>query len=163
MTFLSHARRPARVVVTLGAVASLGLVSCSATEPGPTAAGGTSAAGGSSAGPSANGAGTTVTSAIAPGEPSAKQAREIGATVIDVRTPEEHAEGHVEGDRLIPLASAGFGDEIAKLDRATTYVVYCRSGNRSAQAAAQMRAIGLNVLDGGAMDDMIAAGYARAS
>jgi rhodanese-related sulfurtransferase len=51
-------------------------------------------------------------------------------------------------------------DRIAALDPATTYVVYCRSGNRSATAATQMRAAGLTVLDGGSLQDMAGAGWA---
>lgn len=58
--------------------------------------------------------------------------------VLDVRTPAEYAEGHVSGAVNIDVSSPSFGDEIAALDPDITYVVYCRSGNRSADAAAQM-------------------------
>lgn len=58
--------------------------------------------------------------------------------VLDVRTPVEYAEGHVSGALNIDVSSPSFGDEIAALDPDATYVVYCRSGNRSADAAAQM-------------------------
>jgi rhodanese-related sulfurtransferase len=58
--------------------------------------------------------------------------------VLDVRTPVEYAEGHVAGAVNIDVSSPSFDDEIAALDPDTTYVVYCRSGNRSADAAAQM-------------------------
>jgi rhodanese-related sulfurtransferase len=40
--------------------------------------------------------------------------------------------------------------------------VYCRSGNRSAAAADRMEAVGLTVLDGGALGDMTAAGWPTA-
>lgn len=75
-----------------------------------------------------------------------------GVTVIDVRTPQEFAEGHLDGALLIDLSSAGFADEVAALDPAGEYLVYCRSGNRSAQAVAIMQQLGFERLwdlDGG--------------
>ena len=79
--------------------------------------------------------------------------------MLDVRTPEEFAEGHVEGATLIDFYEPDFAERIAALDRDATYVVYCRSGNRSATAATRMRAEGLDVLDGGALTDMEEAGW----
>jgi rhodanese-related sulfurtransferase len=58
--------------------------------------------------------------------------------VVDVRTPVEYAEGHVAGAVNIDVSDPSFSDEISALDPDATYVVYCRSGNRSADAAAQM-------------------------
>jgi rhodanese-related sulfurtransferase len=72
--------------------------------------------------------------------------------LIDVRTPEEFAEGHIEGATLIDFYEADFADRIAELDRETEYVVYCRSGNRSGQATALMADqgfIAVNDVDGG--------------
>ena len=60
------------------------------------------------------------------------------AVLLDVRTPEEFAAGHVPGALNIDVSSPTFDDEIAALPADDTYVVYCRSGNRSAQAAATM-------------------------
>ena len=54
--------------------------------------------------------------------------------IIDVRTPEEFNDGHIENAILIDFYSEDFKDEIAQLDREKTYFVYCRSGNRSGQA-----------------------------
>jgi rhodanese-related sulfurtransferase len=85
-----------------------------------------------------------------------------GRTPIDVRTPEEHDAGHVADDVLIDIQAADFDDRIAELDPDGEYVVYCRSGNRSAQAAARMEALGLDVVDGGAFTDMTAAGWPAA-
>ena len=84
------------------------------------------------------------------------------AAIIDVRTPAEFAQGHVVGARNIDVESAGFAAEIAALPTSGTYLVYCRSGNRSAQAATKMRAAGLDVIDGGAMTDMVDAGWPKA-
>jgi rhodanese-related sulfurtransferase len=96
------------------------------------------------------------------GRASAEAALEQGAIPIDVRTPEEYDGGHVEDAQLIDIQSSGFDDAIAQLDPDATYVVYCRSGNRSAAAADRMEAVGLTVLDGGALGDMSAAGWPTA-
>lgn len=74
--------------------------------------------------------------------------------IIDVRTPKEFAEGHIEGAVNIDLSSETFGESIAALDMSDSYGVYCRSGNRSAQAVAQMKEAGFtNVRDLGGMTD----------
>lgn len=65
-----------------------------------------------------------------------------GTVVIDVRTPEEFAAGHVQGSLNIPVESADFAQGIGELDPAATYAVYCRSGNRSAVATAEMATLG---------------------
>ena len=85
------------------------------------------------------------------------------AQLIDVRTPAEFASGHVQGATNIDLQGAGFAAAIGQLDRGGRYVVYCRSGNRSAQAAAQLRAAGLDVVDGGGLTAMAQAGWPTAS
>ncbi|MBI4596604.1 MAG: rhodanese-like domain-containing protein [Candidatus Tectomicrobia bacterium] len=51
--------------------------------------------------------------------------------VLDVRTPGEYREGHLEGARLIDFHSPAFRNEINKLDKAKSYLVYCASGSRS--------------------------------
>ena len=110
------------------------------------------ACGGSSAGSSA---------ASAIQKPSAAKA--VGmmgtATVIDVRTPAEYAVGHITGAQNIDVEAADFGSKIAALDKKAPYLVYCRSGNRSGTAATQMAAAGFtNIIDGGAMAALVAAG-----
>lgn len=100
--------------------------------------------------------------APAAGRASAEAALEQDAVVIDVRTPEEYDAGHIEGAQLLDIQSASFAAGVEQLDPEQTYVVYCRSGNRSATATDQMEAAGLTVLDGGAMGDMVAGGWAEA-
>ena len=100
--------------------------------------------------------------ALPAGEASARAAREQGRAVIDVRTPEEFAAGHVAGAVNLNLQDPAFAEQVAALDPGAAYVVYCRSGNRSATAVAQMRAAGLDVLDGGGLQDMAAAGWPSA-
>lgn len=89
---------------------------------------------------------------------------EAAATIVDVRTPEEFAAGHVAGAVNIDVQANDFDDRIAELAKDGAYVVYCRSGNRSAQAVERMRAAGFTDLtDGGGLEDMTAAGYALGS
>ena len=76
------------------------------------------------------------------------------SVIIDVRTPEEFAEGHIEGALNIDVSSDSFGESIAALDMSDSYGVYCRSGNRSAQAVARMEAAGFtDVHDLGGLKD----------
>ena len=65
-------------------------------------------------------------------------------TIVDVRTPEEFAEGHIEGAVNIPVEYADFTDQVSQLDADGTYAVYCRSGNRSQTAVDQMSRVGIN-------------------
>ena len=72
--------------------------------------------------------------------------------VIDVRTPEEFAEGHIEGAEMIDFYADTFAAEIAALDPDETYLLYCRSGNRSGQTATMMEQLGFEQvydMDGG--------------
>ncbi|MDH3294688.1 MAG: rhodanese-like domain-containing protein [Acidimicrobiia bacterium] len=62
--------------------------------------------------------------------------------VIDVRTPEEFAEGHLDGAIQIDFYSEDFTDSLAKLDRDRPYVIYCRSGSRSGQTREIMADLG---------------------
>lgn len=64
------------------------------------------------------------------------------AIVIDVRTPEEYAEGHLEGARLLDLTSGEFAAALPELSPDAEYLVYCRSGNRSGKAVAMMKDAG---------------------
>ena len=83
------------------------------------------------------------------------KAAEPGVITLDVRTPGEFAEGHIEGARLIDFQSGNFENEIAALDKNATYAVYCRSGNRSGQAVKVMQEAGFtNVfnMNGGVID-----------
>lgn len=107
-------------------------------------------------------AGATGTSRLVAGA-EAKAIVESGdVVVVDVRTPEEFAAGHLKDAQLIDIKDATFASKIAALDKTKTYFIYCRSGNRSAQAVIQMNAIGLNTLDAGGFDDLAAAGLATA-
>lgn len=54
--------------------------------------------------------------------------------VLDVRTPEEFAEGHIQGARNIDLHHAQFKERVGALDRNGVYLIHCRSGHRSSKA-----------------------------
>ena len=55
-------------------------------------------------------------------------------TIIDVRTSEEFAEGHIDNALNIDVKSDQFTDEVKKLNPSKKYILYCRSGKRSAKA-----------------------------
>lgn len=92
------------------------------------------------------------TEAAAPrAQPSARARVAAGARLVDVRTPEEFEAGHLEGAVNLPIdALPGRIGELGP--PSTPIVVYCRSGRRSADAAAQLREAGFtDVLDLGPM------------
>lgn len=53
--------------------------------------------------------------------------------ILDVRTEEEYASGHIPGAMLLPLQQ--LQERMNELKKDETYIVVCRSGNRSAQAS----------------------------
>lgn len=61
-----------------------------------------------------------------------------GTTIVDVRTPQEYAQGHLPGAVNVDVSSPGFAARIATLDPSAPYAVYCKSGNRSGVAVAAM-------------------------
>ncbi|GAB3832358.1 rhodanese-like domain-containing protein [Pontibacter rugosus] len=73
-------------------------------------------------------------------------ASEQDIIVLDVRTPYEFQDGHLEGAVNIDYTSPDFEQEIAKLDTAATYLLYCKSGNRSSRATAVMKRNSFNNL-----------------
>ncbi|HBH12310.1 MAG: Sulfurtransferase [Clostridiales bacterium 38_11] len=90
---------------------------------------------------------------------TAQEAKEIIDTkenviVVDVRTAEEYAEGHIPNSMLIPGTQIGdlAPDMLPDLDQ--TILVYCRSGNRSAAAAKVLIEMGYtNIMDFGGIKD----------
>ncbi len=68
------------------------------------------------------------------------------AVILDVRTEVELAEGEIPGHQMINFMSPDFAQKIATLDRDKTYLVYCRSGNRSGRACEMMAGMGFTKL-----------------
>jgi rhodanese-related sulfurtransferase len=62
--------------------------------------------------------------------------------ILDVRTPGEFAEGHIGGAVNLDVQSSAFEKKLRALDRNKSYLVYCRTGNRSRQAILAMEALG---------------------
>ena len=58
--------------------------------------------------------------------------------LLDVRTPEEYAKGHIAGAKNYTLHNAADMTSIGKLDKKAVYIVYCRTKNRSGVVANQM-------------------------
>ena len=72
--------------------------------------------------------------------------------LLDVRTDNEFAQGHLRGAQQIDFYRDDFSDALDKLDREQPVLIYCRSGNRSGKAAKQMKAMGFSAvynLEGG--------------
>jgi phage shock protein E len=67
---------------------------------------------------------------------------EPGITLVDVRTPEEFAAGHIDGAINIDFQAPDFADQVGALDKTAAYAIYCHSGNRSGQAEALMAGMG---------------------
>ena len=61
--------------------------------------------------------------------------------LLDVRTDREFAMGHIRGATQIDFYRDDFQEELAKLDPNVPVYVYCRSGNRSGQAAKLMKSM----------------------
>ena len=58
--------------------------------------------------------------------------------LIDVRTPEEYAEGHIKGAINLNVKDDNFGKKVSELDSTKNYYIYCRSGVRAKSAEAIM-------------------------
>lgn len=72
--------------------------------------------------------------------------------VLDVRTADEFAEGHIAGAVNVDFLSKDFADKAAALDKSVTYVVHCQSGRRSTKSLETLQKLGLKGiihLDGG--------------
>jgi rhodanese-related sulfurtransferase len=64
------------------------------------------------------------------------------AAVIDVRTDAEVATGYLEGALHMDIQGPEFTNQLATLDKAADYYIYCRSGNRAGQAIDYMKSAG---------------------
>lgn len=91
--------------------------------------------------------------------PSTSQKLPSDIKIYDVRTKEEYDAGHIEGATLLPdyaIANGSYPD----VPKDTPIAVYCRSGNRSAGAVANLKAAGYtNITDIGGLTDIQVRGY----
>ena len=74
--------------------------------------------------------------------------------ILDVRRPDEYAEGHIPGAINIPNEEIGTA-EIAELpDKSQLILVYCRSGRRSKEASEKLVKLGYtNIVEFGGIQD----------
>ncbi|MFQ3565475.1 MAG: rhodanese-like domain-containing protein [Aggregatilineales bacterium] len=83
---------------------------------------------------------------------------QVPHVLLDVRLPDEFASGHIAGSINIPVQV--LAQHLEELPRDRPIVIYCRSGNRSAQAARILAEVGFtNLYDLGGIIDWTAAGY----
>lgn len=76
----------------------------------------------------------------------ATAAKSAKTEILDVRTPAEYSESYIQGAVNIDFLDSSFKDRVEKLSRDTEYLIYCRSGNRSAKAIDMMKALGFSRL-----------------
>lgn len=72
--------------------------------------------------------------------------------LVDVRTPEEFSEGHLENAINIDVTADDFDAKVVGLDKEKPVMVYCKSGGRSAKASARLKELGfknISDLEGG--------------
>ncbi|WP_174734166.1 rhodanese-like domain-containing protein [Mesobacillus harenae] len=75
-------------------------------------------------------------------EDTQEMLKDSSVKIIDVRTPEEFASGHIPEAELMPLQN--FDELLFEFDKEKTYIIVCRSGNRSAEASALLSRNELN-------------------
>ena len=66
--------------------------------------------------------------------------------VLDVRTPEEFAAGHLAGAINLDYFNANFREKAAHLDKTKPYLIHCATGRRSAQAREVLRGLNFTAL-----------------
>ncbi|MGB7785827.1 MAG: rhodanese-like domain-containing protein [Salinimicrobium sp.] len=78
-----------------------------------------------------------------------KEIQQEDVQLIDVRTPKEYKEGHIEGAKNIDFLADDFLQNFTeKFDKNKPVYLYCRSGNRSAKASEKLQAEGFeNIID----------------
>ena len=125
-------------VVAVAALTAFGLSGCGTPAPGPTTIPVVTA---------------TNTSQYTSPTPSISVPAGV-TTIIDVRTPQEYASGHLKGAVNIDISNADFESQIAALPKDRTYILYCRSGVRAGAALQRMRDAGFtDVKNAGGISD----------
>ncbi|MEO6786430.1 MAG: rhodanese-like domain-containing protein [Chthoniobacteraceae bacterium] len=84
----------------------------------------------------------SATKDVTPDEAAALMKNKSGApVVIDVRTPDEFAAGHIPGAKNVDFFGDDFEKQIAALPADRPLIVHCAAGNRSAKAVAKISAM----------------------
>ncbi len=81
--------------------------------------------------------------------------------ILDIRTLEEYESGHLENSIRIDFYSDDFEEQLDKLDKNKTYLIYCRSANRSSKALNIMQELGFKEVYhiSGGINEWIAEGF----
>ena len=75
-----------------------------------------------------------------------KQLKQPEVQLIDVRTPEEFSQGHLENAKNINIMAEDFDAQVASLDKSKPVMVYCKSGGRSARASERLKELGFTTI-----------------
>ncbi|GAB5534689.1 MAG: rhodanese-like domain-containing protein [Rubricoccaceae bacterium] len=90
---------------------------------------------------------------------AAVEAIQNGAFVIDARTADEFASGHIAGALNVDVLEDDFRQRVDDLDRDEPVYIYCRSGNRSGRAATILEEMGFSqVVNAGGFSALASAG-----
>ena len=92
-------------------------------------------------------AGEDVLKTISPAEASdliAKHKNNADFIILDVRTPREFKSGHIEKAILLDYYSKTYTDELKRLDKTKTYLIYCRTGNRTGKTLKMIKNMGFS-------------------
>ncbi len=74
----------------------------------------------------------------------AKHKNNADFIILDVRTPQEFNNGHIEKAILLDFYSKTYTDGLKRLDKSKTYLIYCRSGNRSGKTLDLIKNMGFS-------------------
>ena len=82
----------------------------------------------------------------------------MSAKVLDIRTPAEVEEGHIEGALFADFLADDFAEQVSKFDKTADYTLHCRSGGRVDKAIPVMRELGFTgeLTNVGGLDDAAA-------
>ncbi len=75
-------------------------------------------------------------------EKAQEMVAESEVVILDVRTPNEYENGHLENAQLVNYNAPDFESQLEDLDKEKSYLVYCHSGNRSGKAFRKMKEMG---------------------
>ncbi len=92
-------------------------------------------------------AGEDILKTISPKEASdliAKHKNNADFIILDVRTPREFMSGHIEKAILLDYYSKMYTEELKRLDKTKTYLIYCRTGNRTGKTLVLIRNMGFS-------------------
>lgn len=98
--------------------------------------------------------------ALAPDAFEAAAKKKKKAVILDIRTPNEVAEGHIQDAEFIDFLGDDFEKGLESLDKKKTYYVYCRSAKRTIPATEKMKEMGFKkvyMLEGG-LNNWVSAG-----